>query len=141
MKEINIEELKLIQLDILQAIHDFCEENHIKYSLACGSMLGAVRHKGYIPWDDDIDVYLMRDDYEKLISSFPKVYKNVYELASLERDSKYARAYARAYNNKTIQYNGTREKEVRGIGIDVYGSDFVPDDETAWLKDNRRRPK
>ena len=54
MKEINLDELKLIQLDILQALHDFCIENKIKYSLGCGTLLGAVRHKGYIPWDDEI---------------------------------------------------------------------------------------
>ena len=52
---IGIEDLKNIQMDVLQVLHEFCTKNNIRYSLACGTMLGAVRHKGYIPWDDDID--------------------------------------------------------------------------------------
>lgn len=139
MKDINLTELKLIQLDILQALHDFCIENNIKYSLGCGTMLGAVRHKGYIPWDDDIDVYFMRNDYEKLIATFPKVYKNDFELISLERDEYWGRAYAKLFNNKTILIEDTTEKRRIGIGIDVYAIDYVPDDEKEWLKYNKRR--
>ena len=139
MKEIHLEELKLIQLDILQAMHDFCIENNIKYSLGCGTMLGAVRHKGYIPWDDDIDFYVMREDYERLIKIFPKVYKNDYELICLERDEDWGRSYAKAFNNKTILFEDTTEKKRIGIGIDVYAIDYVPDDEDEWLKYNKRR--
>ena len=139
MKEIGLEELKRIQLDILQALHDFCLENNIKYSLGCGTMLGAVRHKGYIPWDDDIDVYLMREDYEKLVLAFPTAYKGDYELISLERDSSWGRAYAKAYNNKTVLIEATTEKKRIGIGIDVYAIDYVPDDEKEWLRYNKKR--
>lgn len=139
MKEINLDELKLIQLDILQALHDFCIENKIKYSLGCGTLLGAVRHKGYIPWDDDIDVYFMRNDYEQLIATFPHVYNNNIELISLERDKDWGRAYAKAYNNKTILLEDTTEKMRIGIGIDVYAIDYVPDDEEEWRKYNKRR--
>ena len=67
MKTIELEELKQIQLDILSVIDEFCREKGIKYSMGCGTMLGAARHKGYIPWDDDIDIYLLREEYEKLI--------------------------------------------------------------------------
>lgn len=55
-KEICLDELKVLQLDIMSSIHRFCEEYQLRYSLSCGSMLGAARHKGYIPWDDDIDI-------------------------------------------------------------------------------------
>ena len=139
MKEIQLDELKLIQLDILQALHDFCSENNIKYSLGCGTMLGAVRHKGYIPWDDDIDVYFMRSDYERLIKLFPKVYKDDYELICLERDKDWGRSYAKAFHNKTVLIEDTTEKKRIGIGIDVYAIDYVPDDEEEWLKYNKRR--
>ena len=55
----SVEEFKQIQVDILLAIDKFCNEHNIKYSLACGTLLGAIRHKGFIPWDDDIDIYLL----------------------------------------------------------------------------------
>ena len=65
-KTICLDEVKRLQLDVLQALHDFCQEKGIPYSMACGTMLGAVRHKGYIPWDDDIDVIMTTDAYDRL---------------------------------------------------------------------------
>ena len=68
MKEMTIDEIKKVQLDILIYIDQICKENDIKYSLAYGTQIGAVRHKGFIPWDDDIDVAMPRKDYEKFIA-------------------------------------------------------------------------
>ena len=71
MRKISIPEMKRIQVDILKDVHHFCEENGLHYTLAFGSMLGAIRHKGYIPWDDDIDIALLRPDYEKFVKPTP----------------------------------------------------------------------
>ena len=70
MKEISDQELKRIELDILKVIHQFCKENGVDYYLCGGTLLGAVRHGGFIPWDDDIDIYMPRPDYERFISCF-----------------------------------------------------------------------
>jgi len=67
MEKITIERLRNRQMNILDYISSLCEENGLKYYLAYGTLIGAVRHKGYIPWDDDIDLFMLRDDYEKLI--------------------------------------------------------------------------
>ena len=132
MKEINLEELKVLQMDVLTAIDKFCTENGITYSLAEGTLLGAIRHKGYIPWDDDIDIYLYRDDYNKLISTFPEVYEGHYKIASLERDKSWARPYANAYDDRTVVVEKSTEKEHIGVNIDIFPIDNVPDDEQEW---------
>lgn len=141
-KEINyisIEELKVLQMDVLQAIDQFCQEHSIVYSMACGTLLGAVRHKGYIPWDDDIDIYLLREDYNKLIKSFPKCYQGNYELISLERDEKWDHPYAKAFDNRTIFKENANTSTLIGVNIDIYPIDDVPDDEKEWIKYNKRR--
>ena len=77
MKAILPEELNVIQLDILDDIHQFCVNNNIRYSLAFGSLIGAIRHHGYIPWDDDIDIMMPRPDYDVFINSFNGAYKHL----------------------------------------------------------------
>ena len=98
MVELNLDQVKSIQLDVLSAIHRFCCENDIRYSLACGTLLGARRHGGYIPWDDDIDIYMLRADYDKLMSTFPAEYLGFCKIVSLERDARWDRAYAKGYH-------------------------------------------
>lgn len=136
---INVEELKTIQLDVLQAIDKFCAENGIVYSMACGTMLGAVRHKGYIPWDDDIDIYLLRKDYNNLIKLFPDTYLGKYKLISLERNKLWDRPYAKAFDDMTLLKENAHCAVDIGVNIDVYPIDDVPDDEDMWIKYDRRR--
>lgn len=138
MRKIELAELKIIQMDILEVIDRFCEENHIRYSLACGSFLGAVRHKGYIPWDDDIDIYILREDYERFVRIFPNELRHV-KVASLERDANWDRAYAQAYDCRTIMDEHAIHSIKVGVYIDVYPIDSVPDSDAEWLRYNKLR--
>lgn len=72
MKELSCDEFKQIQIQILSEIKIFCEKNGLNYYLAYGTLLGAVRHQGFIPWDDDIDIVMPRIDYLK----FEKLFLN-----------------------------------------------------------------
>lgn len=137
MKTIHLDELKIIQMDVLSVVHEFCTQNNIKYSLGCGTLLGAVRHKGYIPWDDDIDIYMLRNDYNRFIKIFPIIYKNI-KVASLERDKQWPRAYSQAYDDRTIMQDGANDYQV-GVGIDIFPIDYVPEDESDWHSFNNKR--
>lgn len=139
MKPIDLEELKLIQLDIVQALHDFCIENNIKYSLACGSLLGAIRHNGYIPWDDDIDVYMEREDYDRFISMFPQSYKGIYEIACMETMKQWNIPYGKLFDNRTVMTEDVDGWLPIGVNIDVFPVDSAPCDINLWSRYNRIR--
>lgn len=127
MRSISISELKTIQLDILSAVDAFCKENSINYSLSDGTLIGAIRHKGYIPWDDDIDISMTREDYDKFEKLFPFELDDKYQLISLNRDNNWLRPYPIIVDNRTLMVEETREK-AHGVGIDLFPVDDVPDD-------------
>lgn len=140
MIKIELEELKQLQCEVLKIAHDFCMENGLHYSLACGTLLGAIRHNGYIPWDDDIDIYMPREDYDVLVRVFPDLYKNHFKLISFERDKDWCRPYANLYDDRTVykEHKSSIEKQI-GIKIDIFPVDHVPDSEKEWERFNRRR--
>lgn len=125
MKPISIEESKAIQLGILKYFHNFCEENGLKYSLAGGTLLGAVRHKGFIPWDDDIDVFMYRPIYEKFIRIFEDK-SGLYKLHCLENDKQHGYPYAKIEDTRTLLVENVSASNI-GISIDVFPLDDVCD--------------
>ena len=73
-KEVTPEECKKIEIGILENIASFCDKHQIKYSLSYGTLLGAIRHKGFIPWDDDVDIIMLREEYNKFVSLYKDDY-------------------------------------------------------------------
>ena len=128
MKEMTIEEAHEIALDIMKEIHDFCILNDIKYSLAYGSLIGAIRHKGFIPWDDDIDIWMTRENFEKFTRSF--VSKRGYRLSSIYDDDSLIN-FDRVYETQnTFVKHGIKScNGSTGIWVDIMPLDGVPDDE------------
>ena len=140
MKRIDLEERKKIQLEILDSVHSFCMHNEIRYSLGYGSLLGAVRHAGFIPWDDDIDIIMLRDDYTKFETLFPHVYADRYSFGSINRTEGWPLAFGKVYDTRTIIFEQKAKTQPIGVNIDVFPLDFVPDSEynfrlnKAWFK-------
>lgn len=128
MKKITRDECREIQMCILDEIARICNENGLHYYLACGSLLGAVRHKGYIPWDDDMDIIVMRDDYDKLIALLKddSVPKPSWLTVQDDTDPNYFCPFAKVIDNRTA-VKMDRHKENGGLWVDVFPYDGVPD--------------
>lgn len=120
---INVEELKKLQLEMLVEIDKYCNANSIQYSLAYGTLLGAVRHQGYIPWDDDIDIMMLRDDYAKFISGFcaPNM-----ETLCHPKSKDYFLPFAKVVRTDTVMEEEVSIKSEMGVYIDVFPIDTLP---------------
>ena len=113
------------QLELTDFLHNFCQKHHLKYYLAFGSLLGAVRHNGFIPWDDDMDVWMPRKDYEIFCKHFPKDNAD-YFLQTTKTDKHYGRMFAKIRKNNTIFLEDVDkhvEKRHHGVFLDVFPLD------------------
>lgn len=124
------EEIKKEELRILIAFRNFCDERNLKYVLAYGTLLGAVRHKGFIPWDNDIDVMMLREDYEKLIKLYPENLEDTW-LLSYRKDPDYIYPFTKIVSKRTyVREENTQEKlayKKMGIWIDIFPVDNIGD--------------
>lgn len=133
MKLIEAKELKRIELEILKAIDSFCRENGLRYFLAYGTLIGAIRHQGFIPWDDDVDLWMPREDYNRFLSEFPRQGRYVV-VDPYEKKARHS--FAKVVDTKTVKLeNGVdyRFGEL-GVDVDVFPLDGEPADEKNFLQ-------
>lgn len=132
IRPISNDELKVLQLNILKKVHDFCTKLGIRYSLAFGTMLGAVRHGGYIPWDD-IDILMPRKDYEIFLNLFKD---ERYKVLSYPAREKFPIPFAKVMDNETILVEYSTIDYPIGVNIDVFPVDSCPPDDVVdrWFK-------
>lgn len=128
VRKIEGEELKQIQMQILDVVHAFCEKHHIVYWLDCGTLLGAIRHKGYIPWDDDIDIGMLRPDYDRFMQLFNNENAR-YQFKSIENDITFCYAYGKVLDTNTVLYEPDKSGTKLSVNIDVFVYDNVPNDD------------
>lgn len=131
-----LRKIQLVELEILNVISDFCEKRGITWFIDSGTCLGALRHGGFIPWDDDIDIGMMRDDYDAFCEAAACGLPSGYSLHTPLNTSNYAPLFAKVYKDGTLFENEeTRASGTRmGIFVDVF-----PYDQLVSDKVQRRR--
>ena len=136
---IELEELKKIQLDILDNVADFCEKNNINYWLDCGTLLGAVRHQGYIPWDDDIDIGMLRPDYDKFMQLY-NLSNDRYKFLCVENSKSFNYPYGKVLDLDTVLYEPDKKHGNKiSVNIDVFVYDNAPDEQKKIKKMFKKR--
>lgn len=135
MEQITSEELKQIALKVLCQVRDICASQGIRYYLDGGTLLGAVRHKGFIPWDDDIDICMPRPDYDRFIE-YCKNNETPFGVASIEIDDRFTELYAKAYDKDTVCHEKyvNRKGAEYGVYIDIFPVDGLGDSDAEALK-------
>lgn len=130
----SMKEIQSVSLEILKKIADICDQEGLKYSLAWGTLIGAVRHKGYIPWDDDVDIQMPRPDYERLKDYFNKNADALYPLRLFDNSvSGYPYMLARVSNDDYVIDTINEKPCGMGIFVDIYILDGTGDTyEDAW---------
>ena len=141
LRRIGMSELRKHQLEILDFVVEFCEENDIHYWLDSGTLLGAVRHKGYIPWDDDIDIGMLREDFDRFTQRFrDKCIKTAYVFRCPELDKNWHLPFGKVMDMTTLLI---QDGHNLGINIDIFPFDDAPENtkivskmysQRDWLK-------
>ncbi len=118
-----LKEIQNCSLAMLEFFDTFAKENHLTYYLSGGTLLGAIRHKGFIPWDDDVDLMMPRGDYERLIELFGN---ERYKISCCEKDEDYITPYARVWDSMTtVKFQSVNNKQI-GVFLDIFPIDGFP---------------
>ena len=134
MKELTLTEIKQTELEILDYIDRVCKENDIEYFLFAGTLLGAVRHKGFIPWDDDIDLMMTRENYDKFIWA-TKCNSSRYQTKALETDDNYCMPFIKVIDNKTLAIDTINKNTCElGVWVDIFPLDEYKNSKLANAK-------
>lgn len=123
----NLRKLQLIELDIPKQVIDLCNRHRLRYYLLGGTFLGAVRHKGFIPWDDDIDIGMPRTDFERFCELAPTELQKPLGFVSFRTNAGHIYFHPRVYNynSRVVDRSGVKEKETHAW-IDIFPLDGMP---------------
>ena len=134
--QLTLTEIKQTELNILIAFDEYCRNNNLSYFLVGGTLIGAIRHKGFIPWDDDIDVMMPRNDYEKFKQlTYQNPIKETYITASYDSpDIKTVYPFIKIFDTNTEVIELNLPDQESGIWIDIFPVDSLPDDENTAKK-------
>lgn len=132
--EKTLKHVQNVQLMILKDFIKICNENNIEYMAYGGTLLGAIRHNGFIPWDDDIDIIMMREEYEKFMDVISLEKNDKYSVYSIENtDEFYFFLTKFSLNNTEFRIDWTRKTKYKlGICLDIFVFDDVPDSNIRW---------
>lgn len=137
-----LDKIHSVQLEIMDEIHRICVENGITYYMIGGTLIGAVRHKGFIPWDVDIDISMPRDDYERFKAVCATELSSTYSYLDLDSSRSFRVPHSLVKKNGTklpfIYDAVNHQKENHGVYIDIFPLDDVPADEEAQKKQAKR---
>ena len=122
-KELTMKEIQAVSLEILKQVADLCEELHLRYALIYGTLIGAVRHHGYIPWDDDVDIMMPRPDYDKLLDYLSSHKLPNLTLFNRQTCPEYPYMISRISDDRYILEMENEESVGMGIFIDIYPYD------------------
>lgn len=138
MEQLSLKEIREIELQILDYIDTICKEHKLRYYLAWGTLLGAVRHSGFIPWDDDVDIIMPREDYERLLAIINRSDNN-YKVLSYKHEKEYYYPFAKIIDSSTMVIeSGTVKTTKLGIWVDIFPIDSLPNDERIRKKIQNR---
>lgn len=143
MKDNDLRKAQIIMLDMLKDIDRVCRENNIEYCLDGGTLLGAARHKGFIPWDDDLDIVMMRDEYDKFINIFSRELGHKYDIETNIIKKDYIVPWTKIFNRENfVIYN--RDIDInKGIFIDIFPLDYYDESSRVvrWIENILKEEK
>ena len=134
MRKLTVEEVKARELDILRSVRDFCRERGLTCYIAYGTLIGAVRHQGFIPWDDDVDVIMFREDYDVFMREFNIGRRDALRAKCPENDRDYYHNMGKVIDSSTRLEENNHLGDEMGVYIDVFAFDYLPEDAAERAK-------
>jgi lipopolysaccharide cholinephosphotransferase len=138
--EKDVRKVQLLQLKIAKEIKRICEKNNIKYFLMAGSMLGAIRHGGFIPWDDDMDIGMERGEYEKFLKAVESDLGSEFYMQTWDKEEHYAYPFGKMMLKDTVWLEKVVKdvKITHGIYVDIFPYDAIPNSDMERNRQNKK---